>query len=119
VEDYARAIEQADVAALAVLVADDVVFEMPPVPQWSTGRETYAAFMAHLFTWRGTRWATRPISANAQPGLLLWLLTDTGPQPHTVQLFEADATGKAIGHVLVYQEPRLFALFETDSARGR
>lgn len=119
VEDYARAIEQADVAALAALVANDVVFEMPPVPQWSIGRETYAAFIAHLFAWRGTRWATRPISANGQPGLLLSMLTDAGSQPHTVQLFEADATGKTIGHVLVYQDPRLLVLFEKDSAVDR
>lgn len=112
VEDYSRAIERADAAALAALVAADVVFEMPPVPQWSTGRDTYAAFMAHLFAWRGTRWATRPISANGQPGILLSLVTDAGWEPHTVQLFEADDAGLAIGHVLVYQDPRLFALFE-------
>lgn len=37
VEDYARAIERADAVALAALVAADVVFEMPPVRQWSTG----------------------------------------------------------------------------------
>jgi hypothetical protein len=30
----------------------------------------------------------------------------------TLQLFDAAAHG-AIGHVLVYQEPRLFALFES------
>jgi RNA polymerase sigma-70 factor, ECF subfamily len=112
VERYARAIEQADVAALAALVADDVVFEMPPVPQWSAGRAPYAAFMAHLFAWRGMQWATRPISANGQPGILLSLVADAGPQPHTVQLFEGDSGGEAIGHVLVYQDPRLFALFE-------
>jgi RNA polymerase sigma-70 factor (ECF subfamily) len=114
VEDYARAIERADAAALAALVAADVVFEMPPVPQWSTGRDTYAAFMAHLFAWRGTRWATRPISANGQPGILLFLVTEVGREPHTVQLFEADDAGSAIRHVLVYQDPRLFALFEKD-----
>jgi RNA polymerase sigma-70 factor (ECF subfamily) len=119
VERYARAIEEADVAALAALVADDVVFEMPPVPYWSTGRETYAGFMAHLFAWRGTRWSTRPISANGQPGMLLCLLTDAGPVPHTVQLFEADGVGAAIGHVLVYQDPRLFALFEEGLAVDR
>lgn len=114
VEQYARAIERADVAALAALVAADVVFEMPPVPQWSIGRETYAAFMAQLFQWRGTRWATRPISANGQPGLLLYLVTDDGQSRHTVQLFEADTDGTSIGHVLVYQDLRLFALFEKD-----
>ncbi|MGI8457338.1 MAG: RNA polymerase subunit sigma-70 [Propionibacteriaceae bacterium] len=116
VERYARAIEQADVDALAALVAADVIFEMPPVPQWSRGRETYAAFMAHLFAWRGTRWATRPISANGQLGILLSRITDAGPQPHTVQLFEANTAGTAIGQVLVYQDPRLFLLFEKDLA---
>ena len=119
VERYARAIEQADVAALAALVAADVVFEMPPVPQWSIGRETYTAFMAHLFSRRGTEWATRPISANGQPGLLLFLVTDAGQQPHTVQLFEADDAGTSIGQVVVYQDSRLFALFEKDLCPDR
>ena len=114
VERYARAIEQADVAALAELVADDVLFEMPPVPYWSIGRETYAAFMVHLFGWQGTRWQTRPISANGQHGFLLLRVDQDGPQPHTVQLFEADATGTRIGHVLVYRDAALFALFERD-----
>ena len=104
---------------MAALVAADVVFEMPPVPQWSIGRESYVAFMAHLFAWRGTRWTTRPISANGQPGILLCLVTDAGPEPHTVQLFEADAAGTAIGHVFVYQDPRLFALFEGGPRRDR
>ena len=111
VEQYARAIELADVTALASLVDADVVFEMPPVPQWSIGRETYAAFMANLFTWRGRTWSTRPISANGQPGLLLFAGTEDGWKPHTVQFFETDARGEAITHVLVYQDPRLFALF--------
>lgn len=119
VEHYARAIERADVAALAALVAADVVFEMPPVPQWSIGRETYSAFMAHLFARRGTRWTTIQISANGQPGILLSLVTDAGTQPHTVQLFEADTAGAAIGHVLVYQDPRLFDLFESSFPADR
>lgn len=118
VERYARAIERADVAALASLVSDDVVFEMPPVPQWSRGREPYAAFIAHLFDWRGYHWATRGIRANGQHGLLLYRVTDGGPEPHTVQLFDGDAQG-AIDHVLVFQDPRLFRLFEEDAAGVR
>ena len=111
IEAYARALERADVAALSALVSDDVLFEMPPVPQWSIGRRTYAAFMSHLFSWRGPRWTTRPMSANGQPGVLLYRITDAGLEPHTVQLFAADTQG-AIGHVLVYQDRRLFDLFE-------
>ncbi|MFD4959054.1 RNA polymerase subunit sigma-70 [Microbacterium sp. NPDC058389] len=118
VEGYARAIERADVAALAALVSDDLVFEMPPVPAWSTGRETYRAFMAEFFERRGTSWRTTPISANAQPGILLSRVTADGVEPHTVQLFDGDASG-AIRHVLVYQDPRLFALLGKDSAPAR
>jgi RNA polymerase sigma-70 factor (ECF subfamily) len=119
VEDYARAIERADATALASLVSADVVFEMPPVPQWSIGRKSYAAFMTHLFVWRGASWETRLISANGQRGLLLYIITDGAPQPHTVQLFQADAAGTAIGEVFVYQSPRLFALFEKELALDR
>ncbi|WP_230206397.1 RNA polymerase subunit sigma-70 [Microbacterium gorillae] len=114
VERYARAIERADVRALAALVADDVLFEMPPVPRWSIGRETYAAFMAALFERQGSGWLTRPISANGQHGILLLKVADGGPEPHTVQLFAADATGAAIGHVLVYRDEALFTLFERE-----
>ncbi|HEX3680458.1 MAG TPA: hypothetical protein VHU90_12110 [Galbitalea sp.] len=75
--------------------------------------------MADQLAWRGTRWATRPISANGQPGILLFLITDAGVQPHTVQPFEADARGTAIGHVLVYQHPKLFDLFERNLTLDR
>lgn len=115
VERYARAIENADVEALAALVSDDVVFEMPPVRAWSRGRPTYRAFMADFFQRRGTAWATTPVSANGQRGILLHRLGAEGPEPHTLQLFDGDGSG-AIGHVLVYQDPRLFDLFAQESA---
>jgi RNA polymerase sigma-70 factor (ECF subfamily) len=115
VERYARAIERADVDALAALVSEDVVFEMPPVPAWSTGRDTYRAFMAEFFSRRGTAWRTEPVSANGQPGILLSRVTAEGFEPHTVQLFDGDASG-AISHVLVYQDARLFALLQESVA---
>ena len=117
VERYARAIERADVAALVALVADDVVLEMPPVRAWSLGRRQFREFMEYLFAWRGTGWETRLVGANGQPALLLYRLTPEGPTAHTLQLFDADAHG-AIGHVLVYQDPRLFALFENRQVCG-
>ena len=81
------------------------------MPGWCRGREPYLAFMAHLFAWRGTHWETRPVSANSQPALLVYRLTPQGREPHTLQLFAAGDGGR-IGHVLVYQHPRLFTLFE-------
>ena len=64
--------------ALAALVADDVVLEMPPVPDWSRGRPAYQAFMERLFAWRGTAWQTRLVGANGQPAILLYRLTAEG-----------------------------------------
>jgi RNA polymerase sigma-70 factor, ECF subfamily len=115
VENYAQAIERADVAALIELVSADVMLEMPPVRAWSLGREQYGEFMTHLFEWRGTSWRTQVLEGVGQPALLLYQLTDGRPKPHTLQLFDAamGANGDgAIGHVLVYQDPRLFSLFE-------
>lgn len=117
VERYAAAIERADVIALAKLVAADVVLEMPPVAAWSRGRDEYAAFMRHLFAWRGTAWQTRLTSANDQPALLLYQVTADGAVPHTVQLF--DGTDGRIDHVLVYQDLRLFELFEKELSPRR
>lgn len=110
VERYALAIERADVAALAALVCDDVALEMPPVPGWLRGRDHYSTFMNHLFSWRGTSWRTRIVSANHQPALLLFLGTGPHAIPHTVHLFDGDSA--QIDRILVYQEPRLFSLLE-------
>jgi RNA polymerase sigma-70 factor, ECF subfamily len=116
VERYARAIERGDVEGLVALVSDDVVLEMPPVPAWSRGRQPYRDFMVNLFSWRGPSWMTKAADGNGQPALLLYRLTPEDRVPHTVQLFDFDDSG-AINHVLVYQEPRLFSLFE-ESAVG-
>ncbi|WP_434619454.1 RNA polymerase subunit sigma-70 [Arthrobacter sp. A5] len=118
VERYARAIERADADELALLVAEDVVFEMPPVPNWTRGREPLRAFMEHLFSRRGTGWSTHTISANGQHGILLYRATPQALEPHTLQLFDGDGFG-AIGHVLVYQDARLFALFEHEFSTHR
>ncbi len=46
VERYARAFEQFDLDALSALLAEDVAFQMPPIPLWVQGRRTVAAFLA-------------------------------------------------------------------------
>ena len=58
--------------------------------------------------WSAPTASRRCCSTDSQP---------EGPTAHTLQLFDADAHG-AIGHVLVYQDPRLFALFENRHVRG-
>ncbi|MEU5996108.1 hypothetical protein ABZ806_44650 [Spirillospora sp. NPDC047418] len=69
--------------------------------------------------WRGTRWTSTPVSTNGQLGILLYLNTDDGLRPHTLQVFESGDPGTGIGHVLVYQDSQLFELFEKDLATDR
>jgi len=111
VERYAEALERGDVPALVDLVTADVVLEMPPAPAWSQGAEQYRDFMAYLFAWRGTDWATRVVVTDEESALLLYRLEDGVARPHTVQLLGAAPDGR-IDHVLVYPDPRLFDLFE-------
>lgn len=118
VERYAAALEHGDIQTLVSLVTADVVLEMPPVPAWSRGIETYRDFMTLLFAVRGTDWKTRPVAAGGEPGLLLYTVSDGRSVPHTVQLFSADDDG-AIDHVLVYRDDRLFTLFEHRCALER
>lgn len=118
VERYARAIQVADVAALAALVAEDVVLEMPPVLVWCRGRGAYREFMDHLFGWRGRNWTVRVLAGHAQPAFLLYLNGPEGPTPHSLQLLGVRPDGD-IEHVLVYHDPRLFTLFEKATAGDR
>jgi RNA polymerase sigma-70 factor (ECF subfamily) len=111
VDRYARALAGADIAGLMALVSDEVVLEMPPMAAWSVGEAAYLAFMRHLFALRGVHWATRTAGAGGEPAVLLYLLDDGTPVPHTLHLLNVDTAGDVDG-ILVYQDPRLFALFE-------
>lgn len=116
VQRYAAAFLAADVEALVRLVSDDVRFEMPPVPAWSVGVDPYAAFMRHLFAWRGPDWLATPLLVNGQHGLAVSRLVQGVPEPHTTQVFDLDLAGR-ISHVLVYHDPRIFQLL-TESPEG-
>jgi RNA polymerase sigma-70 factor (ECF subfamily) len=61
---FVAAWEQADVAALVALLADDVRFSMPPLPAWLDGRADVARFFAQRI-WT-TSWRLVPVRANGQ-----------------------------------------------------
>jgi RNA polymerase sigma-70 factor (TIGR02960 family) len=61
---FVTAWEQADVAALVALLADDVKFSMPPLAAWFDGRADVARFFRQrLWT---TSWRLVPVRANGQ-----------------------------------------------------
>jgi RNA polymerase sigma-70 factor (ECF subfamily) len=108
---YASAFAAGDVPALVRLLARDVVLEMPPVPLWYQGTQSYGRFMDRVFAMRGTGWSARRVSANGQPALATYTPGPDGAlHAHSLQVFTV--AGGLITRNVVFAEPRLFASFE-------
>jgi RNA polymerase sigma-70 factor (ECF subfamily) len=111
IDRYIRAFEAADVNALVMLLTNDVVMDMPPVPLWLRGRLDYGRFMARLFGMRGIDWRLVPTSANTQPAVIAYCKgIDNAFHVHTLQVFTVTAAG--IAHHLVFQDPQVFEAFK-------
>jgi len=107
---FAAAFEAADVAALATLLRDDVVLEMPPLPAWFTGRGAVLTFVAEkILTTRG-RFLLRPAQANGQPAFATYQRGGDGAyRAHAVQVLTVTPGG--IARLDIFLDPGLFRLF--------
>jgi RNA polymerase sigma-70 factor (TIGR02960 family) len=65
VDEFMRAWERADVAALVELLAVAARFTMPPLPAWFHGHDDIGSFFADRMFAR--RWRLVPLRANGQP----------------------------------------------------
>jgi RNA polymerase sigma-70 factor, ECF subfamily len=110
VERYATAFEHADMTALTALLAEDAVWEMPPVPDWFRGRDTIArliAFRCPLFPDGGRTILT---GANGQPACALYVPDGTGGyEAHSLMVLTF--SGPAVAKVTDFQDLSLFATF--------
>jgi len=108
---YIEAFESADVPAIARLLADEVVLEMPPIPLWFVGSDHYSQFIARVFRLRGSQWRMIPTSANGQPAVGAYARdTDGVFHAHTLQVFSV--SNSEIQRTVVFQLPSLFELFD-------
>jgi RNA polymerase sigma-70 factor, ECF subfamily len=109
-DQYAAALENADLAALMRLLRADAVVEMPPVPTWFAGQEQISRFLAaHVLREPGGL-RTIPAAANGQPALAAYLRGHDGVyRAHAVQVLSCAGTG--IARIVSFIEPRLFATF--------
>ena len=110
VDKYAAAFENADIAALTRLLADDAVLEMPPHPTWFAGRADIARFL-------GTRVLRAPggflmteTAANGQPAFGSYVRGDDGAY-HAHALAVLDVRGAAVSRIVSFLEPELFRAF--------
>ncbi|GAA0913338.1 sigma-70 family RNA polymerase sigma factor [Virgisporangium ochraceum] len=113
VDRYATAFENADLDTLIALMRQDVVWEMPPLPEWYTGRDAVRRFVGGTVfpgpqTWRATHTA-----ANGQPALALYRRTPGGAwEPHGIQVLAPTPDGFA--SVVTFLGPTHFEAFGLD-----
>lgn len=110
-ERYVEMWERADVDGFVALLKEDVVFTMPPWPNWYRGPEAVGAFLA---------WTSRPGSrgpfhlvptaANGQPAFAFYRRSDGSVwEAHSIQVVELD--GDAIATMVSFISPQLFPAF--------
>ncbi|MFC5728159.1 MULTISPECIES: sigma-70 family RNA polymerase sigma factor [Nocardioides] len=109
---YARAFEHADLADLGAVLREDVVWEMPPVPDWFLGRDRVLALVAG----RCPAFAGRPggsrmvrIRANAQAAFAMYTPEGDYWTAHSIHVL--DLAGDGVARVVDFQDPGLFATF--------
>jgi RNA polymerase sigma-70 factor (ECF subfamily) len=109
-DKFAAAFENADVTALARLLREDAVFEMPPLPTWFAGREHICRFLqAHVLREPGalTMIAT---AANGQPALAAYRRGQDGVRrAYAVQVLTVH--GGLVGRIDAFLDPGLFTAF--------
>ncbi|NMD54847.1 MULTISPECIES: RNA polymerase subunit sigma-70 [Tsukamurella] len=88
-DGFVRAFERHDAAGLAALLAEDVVFSMPPVAFWLRGAEDYAAMFAGGDACVGHRLV--PTTANGAPAFGQYAPGDEdGMVPFALVVVESD-----------------------------
>ena len=107
---YAEAFESADVAALTRLFTEDAILEMPPRPEWYTGRDSLSRFFTFRFGRRGGPIRLVRTSANGQPAFASYARHGDGTYEalHT-QVLTISSAG--ITHAIAFTEDK--RLFET------
>lgn len=107
-DDYLDAFIRADPDRLARILAEEVVFEMPPITSWFRGRATVASFLRDRVT--GGTWRGLPTRANGQPAAALYLRRSSGPfLPEGIHVL--DVRESVIKHVVAFRDPLLFGTF--------
>ena len=115
VRRYMQAVERADLAAFAELLAEDVRTTMPPYPMWFQGRDAVMAALAASWDPGAPgyvgRLRTLPTLANRQPAVATYArrLDDAEHRPFAISVLRI-----ADGHIVdmtAFHDPAMFPAF--------
>ena len=113
---FAAAFENGDAQALAGLLRDDAVLEMPPFLTWFAGRETVREFFATRIITAPGLFRMVPVAANGQQAFAAYQRAED--EDHDDEgVYRADAiavptlTANGIARIVTFLDPRLFTTF--------
>ncbi|RCG30142.1 RNA polymerase subunit sigma-70 [Sphaerisporangium album] len=117
---YMDAVERADLAAMAGLLAEDARATMPPYPMWFQGREAVIASLAASWDPGAPGYVGRfrmlPTSANRQPAAGAYV---RGPGEDEYRAFAIGVLrveGGRVAEITAFHDPALFAAFDLPAA---
>ncbi|MGW0628125.1 sigma-70 family RNA polymerase sigma factor [Streptomyces sp. NPDC002758] len=107
---YMAAFQNADMDALIGLLQDGVELEMPPNPEWFSGRKNVLRFLVSRAHHRAGSARMLPTRANGQPAAAMYLRDGDGVfRAHSVQVLTVRQA--AVARITAFLEPGLFDLF--------
>jgi RNA polymerase sigma-70 factor, ECF subfamily len=108
-DQFMAAFEHADVSALARLLRDDVVLEMPPLLTWFAGRDNVTKFFARR-VFPQAQFRMVATTANGQPAAAGYHRDPSGGyQAHGITVLAVTGTG--ISRIDTFLDPGLFPKF--------
>jgi RNA polymerase sigma-70 factor, ECF subfamily len=106
---YIDAFERSDVDALAGLLRDDAILEMPPFELWMRGPDDIRRWLLSVDAF-GQEHLT-PVDANGSPAVAVYRPQAPGLQPTAFSIQVLDIVAGRISAIHVFLDPALFELF--------
>lgn len=108
---YVAAWERADLDGFVALLRDDVVWSMPPWPQWYVGRRPVRDFVGWVWRPRHARHRLMPTSANGQAAFGHYRSTRDQPEWRAFSIQVLALDGASVASVTSFVDASLFAAF--------
>jgi RNA polymerase sigma-70 factor (ECF subfamily) len=113
---YVAAFENADVAGLVAVLAEDAMFEMPPFLTWFRGRAAIGGFLGARMRELGKASVVRT-SANGQPAVALYTGSRDGKRRlHSLHVLTVAAHG--VSRVVAFQDIGAVRRFDLPASRS-
>jgi RNA polymerase sigma-70 factor (ECF subfamily) len=109
-ERFAAAIENADASALAALLREEAVMEMPPLLTWFAGRQAVTSFFASQLLTEPGRLRLVPVMANGQAAFAAYQRERDGAH-HAHAVLVPTVTSTGIARIVSFLDPGLFGSF--------